>query len=359
MKILIASGAGGGTAKKSMGKIFHLKEFGEALKKNGVEYKLVREIDYISGFPSKNIKSWFSKKKFYKLIEEYKPDLVFVDRQSHFGLETIKAGIPLFVYLRGHFWMEQEWAKKTIYKDPVMKTVVNLRTKIAEDVFRGCQGIFMTADYLDNVIKEHIPDAKTFHFLEGLDTTRWYPEEGMKLMHPCVGMCHDANWWGKTKEMLTLEKVIESMPNVHFYWAGDGQYKEKILDVLDKFGNFHYLGTIDYPNEVRKYLTEIDIYALPTGMDTTPLSCREAMSMEKPIIATSVGGIPEMIYDDKTGFLVKEGDFQTWIKKIEVLIEQKELSLRLGKNAKQLIIEKFNWEKLSIEFLNAVKPYLK
>ena len=100
MKILIASGAGGGTAKKSMGKIFHLKEFGEALKKNGVEYKLVREIDYISGFPSKDLKSWFSKKKFYKLIEEYKPDLVFVDRQSHFGLETIKAGIPLFVYLR-------------------------------------------------------------------------------------------------------------------------------------------------------------------------------------------------------------------------------------------------------------------
>ena len=94
-------------------------------------------------------------------------------------------------------------------------------------------------------------------------------------------------------------------------------------------------------------------------MDTTPLSCREAMSMEKPIIATSVGGIPEMIYDDKTGFLVKEGDHQTWIKKIEILIEQKELSLRLGKNAKQLVIEKFNWEKLSIEFLNAVKPYLK
>ena len=46
-------------------------------------------------------------------------------------------------------------------------------------------------------------------------------------------------------------------------------------------------------------------------------------------------------------------------KQIEILIEQKELSLRLGKNAKQLVIEKFNWEKLSIEFLNAVKPYLK
>tara|TARA_B100000029_G_scaffold354547_1_gene347350 strand:+ start:682 stop:1770 length:1089 start_codon:yes stop_codon:yes gene_type:complete len=359
MKVLIASGAGGGTAKKSIGKFFHLKELGEALKRIGVDYKLVSEIDYISGFPSKDVKSWFSKKKYYELINDYKPDVVFVDRQSHFGLETIKAGIPLFVYLRGHFWMEQEWAKKTIYKDPVMKTVVNLRTKIAERVLKECQGILMTGDYLENVIKEHIPDAKTFHFLEGLDTKRWYPEEGMKLNHPCVGMLHDANWWGKTKEMLTLEDVVRKLPEVHFYWAGDGQYKKQILDVLDKFENFHYLGTLEYPDGVRKYLTEIDIYALPTGMDTTPLSCRESMSMENPTVATNVGGIPEMIYNDKTGFLVEEGDSEAWIEKINLLINNKDMRKNLGQNARQLVIEKFNWDKLSKEFVDIVKPFIK
>ena len=72
MKVLIASGAGGGTAKKSIGKSFHLKELGEALKKIGVGYKLVSETDYISGFPSKNPKNWFSKKKFYELSKENK-----------------------------------------------------------------------------------------------------------------------------------------------------------------------------------------------------------------------------------------------------------------------------------------------
>ena len=152
MKILIASGAGGGTAGGRIGKYFHLKEFGEALKKIGVDYKLVREFDYITGFPSKSPKGWFSKKKFYDLINEYNPDAVFVDCQSHFGLETIKAGIPLFVYLRGHLWMEVESAKKTIYKDLKMRTVLNLRLKNAERVFANCQGIFMTGDYLEDVI---------------------------------------------------------------------------------------------------------------------------------------------------------------------------------------------------------------
>ena len=85
MKVLIASGAGGGSAKKSIGKYFHLKEFGEELKKLGVDYRLVKETDYVSGFPSKNPKDWFSKKKFQTLINEYNPDVVFVDRQYFFS----------------------------------------------------------------------------------------------------------------------------------------------------------------------------------------------------------------------------------------------------------------------------------
>ena len=358
MKVLIASGAGGGSAKKSIGKYFHLKEFGEALKEFGVDYRLVRETDYVSGFPSKDIKSWFSKKKFHSLINEYNPDVVFVDRQSHFGLETIKLGIPLFVYLRGNYWQEVEWAKKTIYTDPLMKTVVNLRHKIAEEVFEKCNGIFMTADYLDSVIMSHHPKAKTFHFLEGLDTSRWYPAPGMKLEHPCVGLVQDANWWGKTKEMITLDKVMEKLPNVHFYWAGDGQYKTEILPIYEKHKNFHYLGTLDYPDKIREFLTEIDLYALPTGMDTTPLSCREAMSMEKPIIASKVGGIPEMIYDNSTGLLVSEGDHETWASCIEKILNDKEYAEKLGKEARQLVKTKFNWKVVAKKFIDAVEPSL-
>ena len=358
MRVLIASGAGGGTAKKSIGKFFHLNEFGCALERLGAEYKLVRETEYVTGFPSKNVKEWFSKKKFHNLIKEYKPDVVFCDSHSHFALETIKLGVPCFTYLRGNRWMEDEWAKKTIYKDPIMKTVINMRHNIAERVMSECDGIFMTADYLDKVIKKHVPNAKTIHFLEGLDASRWYPAEGMTLKHPCVGMCHDANWWGKTKEMLTLDNVIKKMPDVHFYWAGAGQYKAPILEKFEKYENFHYLGTIGYPDEVRQYLTEIDIYALPTGMDTTPLSCREAMAMKKPIIGTRVGGIPEMIYDKKTGCLVDEGDDKAWIESIELLLNDKNLAAKFGDNARNLLLEKFNWDVVAKKFLVAAESVL-
>ena len=149
------------------------------------------------------------------------------------------------------------------------------------------------------------------------------------------------------------------MPNAHFYWAGDGQYKDKILPVLEKHTNFHYLGSLQYPDKVREFLTEIDVYALPTGMDTTPLSCREAMAMQNPIVATKVGGIPEMVYDNETGFLIDKGDHNKWIEKLSLLINDKVLSQKIGDKARQLVIEKFNWDVLAKRFVEVVESTLK
>ena len=96
MKLLIAYG--------SLGKFFHLQEFAKELERQGTQVKLVHDIDYSRGFPSKKISEWFNgDKKFKNLIKEFSPDAIFVDRQSHFALHSIKAGIPTFILLRGHY----------------------------------------------------------------------------------------------------------------------------------------------------------------------------------------------------------------------------------------------------------------
>ena len=62
LRILIASGATGGTSEGSVGKYFHLKDFGEALTKFNIDYKLIRETDYVVGFSTKQISKLISSK---------------------------------------------------------------------------------------------------------------------------------------------------------------------------------------------------------------------------------------------------------------------------------------------------------
>jgi len=90
-----------------------MKEFGDELTKLGVECKLVLDTDYYDGFPSRKLSHWFqSTKKFDKLIRDFKPDAVFIDRLRHFGLAAIKSNIPLFVHLRGKKLFTNHYTKK-------------------------------------------------------------------------------------------------------------------------------------------------------------------------------------------------------------------------------------------------------
>ena len=101
----------------SPSKIFHLKEFEDALIKLGIECKLVIDTDICNGFPSRKISDWFqTQKKFNMLISDFKPDIILVDRQRHFAKIASKYKIPLIIHLRGNIWKEIEWAKETTYK---------------------------------------------------------------------------------------------------------------------------------------------------------------------------------------------------------------------------------------------------
>jgi len=340
--------------------LFHLKEFSDTLNRLGVESKLVFDADYSDGFPSRKIRNWFqTKKKFNKLIDEFKPDAIFVDRQRHFGIDALKANIPLFVLLRGHYWLEMYWNKRTMYK-PIHKRIALWQwDKLAKEIFAGATAILPICRYLEKITNEYLPHKATDVFFEGTTASRWYQVKGMKLKHPCVGLLQRSNWWGKTSEMLILKKVLEKMPDVNFYWAGDGPLRERVLSELDKYDNFHWLGKLQYPDKVREYLSEIDVYALVTGMDLASLSLKEAQLMQKPVIATNVGGNQEMMVDGKTGFLVQQGSHEHLIDKLSLLLEDKELAKKMGSEGHKFIEETFNWELVTKNFIKIVESYLK
>ncbi len=346
MKLLIAG---------SSSKFFHLKELGEALKRQGSEYRLVHDIEIVDGFPSRKISNWFqNKKKFNDLINDFVPDAVLIDRQGHFGIKTIEAKIPLLVHLRGDYWSEIQWAKETLYKDPVKRSVLRFKNRLAEKCFRDCQMILPICNYLKNIVEAKYPN-KSEVLYQGIDPNRWYHTEGMKLKHPCIGLLQSATIWGKAQEMLILEKTLQKFPNITFYWVGDGPYRENILSKLKKYDNFQWLGALEYPNKVREYLSEIDMYALISGIDMSPLTLLEAQLMEKPVIATNVGGIPELMRDEITGYLIEKGNTKQLEEKIDILFNDNSKSRLMGIQGRKFVKGKFEWDIIAKKFLESTK----
>ena len=340
-------------------KYFHLKEFGENLRKKDVEYKLVIDTSVYTGFPSREITKWFETKgKFNDLIKQFQPDAVFVDRQINFGLAASKLKIPLFVHLRGDIWSESMMAKQTMYKSTSKRSVIWFKERIAKKCFENSTSILPICKYLENKVKERFPENKTDVLYQGIDPSNWYYQKGLNLKHPCVGLIQNANILEKAKELEILPKVLEAFPKVMFYWVGDGPYKETILPTLEKYENFHWLGKLEYPEKVRQFLSEIDIYALITGIDMSPLTLLEAQLMKKPVIATNVGGIPELMRNNVTGFLIEKGNYLDLIDKISTLLDNKTKQESMGEGGRKFVEQNFSWEIITEKFLRIMNKYV-
>tara|TARA_Y100000996_G_scaffold10601_1_gene8637 strand:- start:624 stop:1676 length:1053 start_codon:yes stop_codon:yes gene_type:complete len=350
MKLLI-----GGSSSK----MFHLKEFSDMLEKLDIETKLVFDADYADGFPSRKMSRWFTtNQKFKELINSFRPDLVLVDRQRHFGLEVLKTDIPLLVHLRGDYWKEIEMAKKTLYSSPPKKIAINKWEEIGTKCFSGAEKILPICRHLENVVKEHYPQKSTTVMYQGINSNNWFESSGMKLKHPCVGLVQGAVILEKTRELLTLTEALEKMPEITFYWVGDGPYRNEVLPILEKYNNFKWLGPLNYPDKIRDFLTEIDVYALLSGIDMSPLTLLEAQLMKKPVIATNVGGIPELMINNENGFLIEKKDSKKFIECLEIIFNDSINAKKMGELGRKFVIENFSWEIIAKRFINDVKNLL-
>ena len=347
-------------------KILHVRAFAAELTRMGAECRVVVDSEIYDGFPSRRVSSWFQTARGANaLFDEFRPDAVFVDRNGRFAKAALDRGLPLLVHLRGDYWSEVQWYKETAGRSPVRRVARHLKGAVEESCFRRADMILPICNYLGDIVRRRYPDKPAPVMYQGIDSSGWIidgagAEEtgGMNLKHPCVGLLQSANIWGKAREMLSLPKAMEKMPDVTFYWAGDGPYRNEILAELSKYDNFKWLGNLDYPDAVRRYLAEIDVYALISGIDMAPLTLQEAQLMQKPVLATNVGGIPEIMRDGTTGILVDRQNPELIAAGIYELLHDEKKSKEMGRNGRRFVEENFNWGRIAADFVKSVEPAL-
>jgi colanic acid/amylovoran biosynthesis glycosyltransferase len=153
--------------------------------------------------------------------------------------------------------------------------------------------------------------------------------------------------------ILAFKEVLKKHPDAQLLMAGDGALFNTCQNLIKYYKlekNIKLLGVIT-PEQYRNLLEESlafvqhSITATDGDMEGTPLAILEASAAGLPVIATLHAGIPDVIKDGQTGFLVSEHDIDAMAEKMILLLENKDMAIEMGKKGKERIKSQFTLEK--------------
>ena len=235
-------------------------------------------------------------------------------------------------------WYER-WIRKAIYR--VLNVTAFKRANRVVTVFPS-QALeivrYWKVDPAHVSVISNGTDMKVFRPGNG-ESTRVRTELGFERYALFVGSLIER----KCPDLL-LEAVAET-EGIPCVFVGDGPMRTKLerraqeLGIADRVA---LLGTLG-PQELRRIYSEADVLVLPTVSDAFPLVALEAMACGTPVLATRVSGLPEMIEDWQTGFLVKPGDVGQLAMGIRFLTGDDKLRRRMGQNGRRRVLEGFQW----------------
>lgn len=130
---------------------------------------------------------------------------------------------------------------------------------------------------------------------------------------------------------------------------GDEIYRSRLLEMVQKNDLEKVVTFAGFKQDVSSYIAAMDIFVLPSIMEGFGIVLLEAMAMEKPIVATTVGGIPEIVEDQVTGFLVPPKDSNALAQKIIYLLENPSVRVKLGQAGRARVLERFSVQRMALQ----------
>ncbi|MHB8277829.1 MAG: glycosyltransferase family 4 protein [Candidatus Humimicrobiaceae bacterium] len=131
--------------------------------------------------------------------------------------------------------------------------------------------------------------------------------------------------------------------NVEFIWSGDGELLTK-CNKLIKTLNLDNVSFAGYQKDIENIISSCDIYFQPSTVESFGLCVLDAMRLKKPCVVSNAGGLPEIVDDNKTGFIINLNDIEKMAERIILLINDKDLRLEMGKAGSDRYINCFSYK---------------
>jgi len=311
-------------------------------------------------------------KKLERIIKREKPDIAHLHNfMSHFSPSIIftlkKYNIPIVMTLHDYKLFcpnYQLFSKKKVcfdclekrnfnsclskkcIKDSYIKSLIGyLEAKSQKDILKITEKIdvfLAPSRFMEKkAIQAGIPAKKIIHLPYFVSKDK--KQSSSSKENPYL------LYFGRLNQEKGINLLIKSFVEVSKDFSkwklkiiGNGPEKEKLKNLAKKCNQIEFLG-YKKSDELKKLISNTYLTILPSiWPDNFPFSILESLSLAKPVLASRVGGIPELVKDKKTGLLFKSNNQKNLTDKIIWAINNKKEIKKIGKNAQKEILSKYN-----------------
>lgn len=199
---------------------------------------------------------------------------------------------------------------------------------------------------------ERVPQKKIKVILNGVDTTVFVNSGKNESLLESFGIekgkfvIGSISRFSVDKDYETLIKAFNeiqrSNSNVHLLLVGDGETKAEMVKLAESLKLMDKITFSGFRTDILDLLNSMDVFVLSTHTEGISIALLEAMSTERPVVATNVGGNGEIVQDNDNGFLVEENDVNGLAQAISKIVDDKEIRTRLAHSARETVEKKFS-----------------
>lgn len=312
----------------------HVVTFNHGVKFENVNYHYLKEyshskIDYLLNVP-----------KVKSIVQSIQPDILHAHYATSYGFMGSMCDF--------HPYVITGWGSDIFDspENPVLKSIIRRSLRKADAITVLSKIALVKMQSLTNKNIELIPF--------GIDTNKFIPVQKKPDEKIRIGTIRTLSDKYGVEYLIRAFAIISSkFPNVVLEIVGEGVLRESLQNLCRKLSisekvTFH--GYINQQSDFEKYssiLSRLDIFAILSVLDseTFGVACLEACACEIPVVATNVGGLPEVIIDRITGIIVPPKDPIQTAAAFEKLITNNELRMEMGKSGRLNVLQNFDWEK--------------
>lgn len=195
----------------------------------------------------------------------------------------------------------------------------------------------------ENKLKGFVGNNKNLVIYSGLDI-KSYNDLYKKRDPHHINICYLANIsQGKLPLLFvkTAEALIKKHHNLKFHIGGTGCDLPKIKNYVEEHGLSDHITFYGFVKDVQHFFSQMDFLIFTSEREGLPWTILEAMASKLPVIASPVGGVPEIVKDNVNGYLLEENTVECIVEKVEKLINNNTLIESMSQNAFDTVYKNF------------------